>query len=96
MKLLLRIELTKSIQDASFDLLKQAIIVRWLSLSRLLKFVDLSYEQVRLILLKTANNKQSLKSNKINIDELKDSYRYSKMRLFSYKLDTIGHSIWFI
>ena len=52
--------------------MKQATIVRWLSLSSLLESVDLSYEYVRLILPKSNNNKQSFKLNKINIDGLKD------------------------
>ena len=52
--------------------MKQATIVRWLSLSSLLESVDLSYEYVRLILPKSNNSKQSFKLNKINIDGLKD------------------------
>ena len=52
--------------------MKQATIVRWLSLSSLLESVDLSYEYVRLILPKSNNNKQSFKLKKINIDGLKD------------------------
>lgn len=64
--------LNKSIQDAGGVVLKQATVVRWLSLSNLLESVDLSYEHVRSILSKPSNTKQSFKLNKINIDGLKD------------------------
>ncbi|CAF3486506.1 unnamed protein product [Rotaria socialis] len=67
--------LNKSIQDAGGVVLKQATVVRWLSLSNLLESVDLSYEHVRSILSKPSNTKQSFKLNKINIDGLKDLVR---------------------
>ncbi|CAF1281854.1 unnamed protein product [Rotaria magnacalcarata] len=67
--------LNKSIQDSDGVVLKQAIVVRWLSISNLLEPVDLSYEHLRSILSRSSNTKQSFKLNKINIDGLKDLIR---------------------
>ncbi|CAF3038405.1 unnamed protein product [Rotaria sp. Silwood2] len=64
--------LNKSIQDGGGVVLKQATIVRWLSLSNLLESIDLSYEHLRLVLSKSANSKQAFKLIKINVDGLKD------------------------
>ncbi|CAF4309979.1 unnamed protein product, partial [Rotaria sp. Silwood2] len=64
--------LNKSIQDGGGVVLKQATIVRWLSLSNLLESIDLSYEHLRLVLSKSTNSKQAFKLIKINVDGLKD------------------------
>ncbi|CAF5020772.1 unnamed protein product, partial [Rotaria sp. Silwood1] len=64
--------LNKSIQDGGGVVLKQATIVRWLSLSNLLESIDLSYENLRLVLSKSTNSKQAFKLIKINVDGLKD------------------------
>ena len=67
--------LNKSIQDAGGVDLKQATVVRWLSLSNLLESIDLSIDHIRSILSKSTNNKQSFKLCKINCDGLKDLIR---------------------
>ena len=67
--------LNKSIQDVGGVALKQAIVVRWLSLSNLLESVELSIDHIRSILSKSTNNKQSFKLSKINCDGLKDLIR---------------------
>ncbi|CAF2064088.1 unnamed protein product [Rotaria magnacalcarata] len=67
--------LNKSIQDSDGVVLKQATVVRWLSISNLLEPVDLSYEPLRSILSRSSNTKQSFKLKKINIDGLKDLIR---------------------
>ncbi|CAF3936513.1 unnamed protein product [Rotaria sp. Silwood1] len=58
--------------DGDGVVLKQATIVRWLSLSNLLESIDLSYENLRLVLSKSTNSKQAFKLIKINVDGLKD------------------------
>ena len=68
----IQMELNKSIQGAGGVALKQATVVRWLSLSNLLESIDLSIDHVRSILSKSTNNKQTFKLCKINCDGLKD------------------------
>ena len=62
----------KPIQDAGGIALKQATVVRWLSLSNLLESIESSIDHVRSMLSKSTNNKQCFKLNRINIDGLRD------------------------
>ncbi|CAF1445316.1 unnamed protein product [Adineta ricciae] len=64
--------LNKPIQDAGGVALKQATVVRWLSMSNLLESIESSIDYLRSILAKSTNSRQSIKLNKINVDGQKD------------------------
>jgi hypothetical protein len=81
----MQVGLNKPIQDAGDVALKQATVVRWLSLSHLLESIDLSIEYVRSILSMSTNAKQSFKLNKINVDALKDLiHLLSVLKMYQY------------
>lgn len=70
--LFFKVGLNKDIQELGGVVLKQACVVRWLSLSNMLESIDVSIEHIRLILLKSSTKQHSFKLNHINIDGLKD------------------------